>query len=219
MRVRELFEKASLPKHTPFVRTKLSELKASLWGHDLSGLQIKACLNSAFAPLMIKFTLNPTPDKDSEYARVGLDGAEYTPDGWVVVHLTDEIADVLGDNTRAEYEDFVNLCTASISHELKHRDQVLKHEANSDNAKDPERLRDYLSDHRELESFAVQCALELLASWEPKQITAKMGSWAGREELMKYSEVLKLYDSVFHMPSALMARFYKKLHLIIDGLE
>jgi len=62
-------------------------------------------------------------------------------------------------------------------------------------------------------------ALELLGSWEPKQITAKMGSWAGREELMKYSEVLKLYDSVFHMPSSMMARFYKKLHLIIDGIS
>jgi len=36
---------------------------------------------------------------------------------------------------------------------------------------------------------------------------------------MRYSEVLKLYDSVFHMPSSMMARFYKKLHLIIDGIS
>ena len=213
MKVRELFEKAALPKHTRFVLTKFEDLKSSLAGHGLTGLQIRACLNNAFAPLMIKFTLNPAPDHTSQYTEVGLDGGAYTSDGWVVINLTDVVADVLANKTKARYEDFSQLCTGYIVHELKHREQIMKHKANALNGKDPDRLRDYLSDHRETDAFVAQCLVELLSVFDPNTIFSKLQSKRGVDELMKFSEVLKIYDSVFHRPSSMMNRFFKKLHV------
>lgn len=210
MKVRELFEKAALPKHTRFVLTKFEDLKSSLAGHGLTGLQIRACLNNAFAPLMIRFTLNPSSDHSSQYTDAGLHSGAYSSDGWIVVNLTDDVADVLA---KGHYEDFSQLCTAIIVHELKHRDQILKHGANALDGKDPDRLREYLSDHREMDAFVAQCLVELLAFLDPSQIFSKLKTGAGVKELMKFSEVLSIYDSVFHRPSSTMNRFLKKLHV------
>ena len=210
MKVRELFEKAALPKNTRFVLAKFEDLKSSLHGHGLTGLQIRACLNHAFASLMIRFTLNPVPDRTSYYIDAGLRSGAYSSDGWVVVNLTDDVADVLNGK---RYEDFSRRCAAIIVHELKHREQIMKHKANALNGKDPDRLRDYLSDHREMDAFVAQCLVELLSVFDPNAIFSKLQSKRGVNELIRCSEVLRIYDSVFHRPSNIMNRFFKKLHV------
>ena len=197
---------------------RLKELKSSLYEHDLSNKQIQAALNHAFEPLMIKFKVVAAPMKQSQYVEAGLNGASYDADGWITVALTDDVGDVLNGNASVAYEDFANLCNASIAHELTHRDQVLKHAGNMDGAKDPDRLRNYLSDHRELEAFAVQAVLELLSFWSPSDIISKMSRTSQLEHLAKWSDVLELYLSVFHN-SLVIQRLLKKMHSILSELQ
>ncbi len=215
---KQVNERAELPKHTTFVVHKLSELKSSLWEHELSNKQIQACLNSAFAALMVKFTVVDAPWKQSQYTEAGLDGAQYEHDGWITVLLTDDIQDVLDGSSSVQYEDFANLCAASISHELRHRDQILKHSANALNAKDPEQLRDYLADHREIDAFAVQCAIELMSFWDANDIIMKMKQTRDLEHLAKWSDVLKMYLRMFDT-SSVTRRLLKKLHSILMNFE
>lgn len=215
MKVIDLFEKAQLPKNTHFTLSKLEDLKGSMWKHGLSARQIQACLNNAFAPLMVKFTLSASPKHQNQYTQAGLDGASFTSSGWIRVNLTDRVADVLNGNTNLDYQHFVNLCGAYIVHELRHREQVAKHKANGLNGKDPDRLRDYLLDHREMDSFAAQCAIELLSFFSPNQILSMASTSTGLKELKNKSEVLKAYISVFRTPSSTMNKFLKKVHSVI----
>lgn len=215
MKVQDLFEKAQLPKSTHFTLSKLEDLKGSLWKHGLSARQIQACLNNAFAPLMVEFTLSASPKHQNQYTSVGLDGAGYSSDGWITVNIINGVTEVLNGNTDKQYQDFVNLCGALIVHELRHREQVTKHKANGLNGKHPDRVRDYLLDHREMDSFAAQCAIELLSFFSPNEILNKASTSAGLKELKGKSEVLNAYVSVFRTPSNVMNKFLKKVHSVI----
>jgi len=212
MKVCELFE-AKRPEHLGFVKDKLKELKSSLYDHDLSNEQIRRALNHAFEKFMITFVINPA-GRESNYSRVGLGGAECDAGGHITIHLTDDVYDAL--NGGAYYEEFVDLCAASIAHELTHREQIMKHARNGENAKDPDRLRDYLEDHREIEAFAVQAAMELFSAFEAKDILAKLAKSSDLEYLAKYSDSLEMYLSVFNPPSSTLNRFLKKLHSVVS---
>ena len=214
MKVRELFERAQHPNHVNFARAKLSELKSSLWMHDLSVEQIKRALNHAFEKLMVRFVVVPSGG-NSAYARAGLGGAEYSHDGWVTVEITDDINDVLNGDYAAEYEDFASLCAASIGHELTHREQALKHPGNMDNVTSPNKLRDYLSDHREIESFAVQTSLELLAAFDARTLVSKLSRGSDLEHLAKFSDCLGMYLTHFEPQSPTIRKLLKKLHVIL----
>ena len=209
-----LGERARTPSNLGYVKSKLKELKSILWEKDLTTNQILDALNDAFGNALIRFDVHGEY-RDSNYGRAGLGGAEYSHTGWIIIHLLDDIELTLDGRTPAQYEDFSNLCAASIAHELAHRDQVLKHSGNMDKPKDPDRLRDYLSDHREMESFAVQAALEMLASFDNAEILKKLSSSNGIEELSKYSDSLEMYLRAFSTPSAVMNKFLKKLFVVL----
>lgn len=213
-----LTERARTPVHLGYVKSKLKELRPVLWEKDLTTDQILDALNDAFGKLLVRFDVHGVY-RESNYGRAGLGGAEYSHTGWITIHLLDDIDLTLDGRTHAQYEDFSSLCAASIAHELTHRDQVLKHDGNIDNPKDPDRLRDYLADHREMESFAVQAALEMLASFDGVEILKKLSSSKGIEELSKYSDSLEMYLSVFNMPSSIMNKFLKKLHAVLTEDE
>src|ERR1035437_4016218 len=164
-----LLERAKIPMHTGYARQKLKELEKKLWEKDLDSNEIVTILNAAFSNLLVRFE-HSYSNKESDYTRVGLNGAELSPSGWITVNVTQDIDEVLNDETRAYYSEFVDLGTSLIDHELAHRDQALKSLKNFDNVPDTEDVKKYLKDHREIEAYAVQAALELLAQFSKKEI-------------------------------------------------
>lgn len=206
-----LFEKAALPKNMRFVWGKFKELKSSLSKKGLTSREIAARLNKAFQPLMVQFKLINFPGpSNSKYTDFGIYSSKYSADGFVIITLTDNIDDVLANE---QYEDFSHLCSGMIAHDLKHREQVLKHVFNLVGTKrSSDKLDDFLSDHREMDAYVAQCLAELLAFFDSSEIVSGLTTSKGMDELMDYSEVFATYEEVFGRSSSVMKRFLKKLH-------
>lgn len=213
-----LAEATRVPSASAWVKAKLIELKPILWERGLHLNDILAALNREFAKLMIRFDAKGAY-RNSDNGNAGIGNAQYSPSGWITVHLLDDVDDVLNNKHRVKYEDFAHLCYALIAHELNHREQVLKHDGDMDNPKDPENQREYLSDHRELESYVIQACLELQLKLDKKDILGKLGTTAGVAYLAKHSDSLNMYLTVFHSPSHIMQKFLKKLHDVLRNSD
>ena len=95
-----------------------------------------------------------------------------------------------------------------IGHELTHRDQVLKSVKNFDKIPDTDDRVKYLSDHREIEAYAVQAALELLPQLGKTDTLSKLSNL---EKLSTWSNAVKMYVHTFDDGSPILKKFAKKL--------
>ena len=215
MKVIELFERAKKPMHLGFINSELNALKSVLWDKNLSINEIIKILNETFEKFLIRFE-ETYSNKESEYTRVGLDGGDFSSSGWITIYLTHDIDDVLNGNTNVYYDEFVDLCTALIGHELMHRDQVIKSLKNYDKVPDVDDIKKYLSDHREIEAYAIQTALELLNNFSKKEIIKKLSSTRELEKLANWSEGLKWYVYMFDLHSPIVKKFLKKVVEVIN---
>ncbi len=205
-----LFERAKNPMHIGYTKSKLKELEKQLWEKDLDSNEIIKILNDAFSNLLVRFE-STYSNKQSDYGNVGLDGGNFSPSGWITINLTQDIDEVLNGQTRAYYSEFVDLCTSLIGHELKHRDQVIKSYKNLDNIPDTDDVKKYLKDHREIEAYAVQAALELLSQFSKKEIIAKLSSSKEFSNLGLWSEAVKWYTYTFDNGDPILKKFVKKI--------
>lgn len=209
-----LAEQATLPHYVNSIRYELTQLKATLWDQQLTLPIMVEHLSSVLNKYLIRLVEEYDEHPTSEYAGVGLNGATMSPSGWITVNYTTYLEDVLNADGREYYEDFVRLFIALVGHELAHREQVLKSSHNFHNPPDPEHIDSYLKDHRELDAYAVQAALELLAQFNVADILSKLKTSRGINELSLYSEGLKWYVYTFDS-GPVMQKFLKKLYELL----
>lgn len=219
MKIKDLLiEKTVLPMYLNGIKGSIKKLKSKLWDKDLSTAEIIENLEKELGKYLIRFN-EVYHDNESEYTSVGLNGGELSMSGWITINYTNHIEDVMGNGGRVYYEDFVRLISALIGHELTHREQLLKSSANADNIKEPDDLKKYLSDHREIEAYAVQSALELLDQFDLQEIFSKLKTDRGLDELSMYSEGLKWYVHSFNTNTPVFKKFLKKLISVLEGDE
>lgn len=216
MKIAEIIlEKAKIPMHLGFVKSELSKLKSKLWDKNLDVSEIIEILNQTFSKFLIRFE-EVHSGANSDYSAVGLDGGNLSASGWITVNIMSDADEVFNADTTSDYSEFVNLCSALIGHELTHRDQLLKSLKNFDNVPDPDDIVKYLKDHRELESYAVQAALELLSHFDKKEIISKLSSSKELYNLSLWSEALKWYTHNFETSDPTFKKFLKKIVEIIS---
>ena len=216
MKLLDLFERAKRPLFLGSVTHDLKDLESKLWSKDLSVSEIIKILNTKLEKYLIRFQETYT-NKTSEYSRVGLDGGEFSGSGWITINMTQDADEVLNDQTRVYYSEFVDLATALIGHEMKHRDQILKSLKNFDDIPDTEDSKKYLSDHREIEAYAMQAVLELLPQLGKKDILSKLSNKL--EKLADWSEAVKWYTYTFDEGDPVLKKFVKKIYEILDDEE
>jgi tRNA isopentenyl-2-thiomethyl-A-37 hydroxylase MiaE len=209
-----LVERAKIPMHSGFVKYELNQLKSKLWDKNLEIGEILDILNKTFSKFLIRFE-ETYSNANSDYSAVGLDGGSFSASGWITVNLMSDANEFFNGDTRSYYSEFVDLCSALIGHELTHRDQVLKSLKNFDNAPDTDDMVKYLKDHRELESYAVQAALELLSHFSKKEILSKLSSSRELDKLSAWSEAIKWYTHTFETSDPTFKKFLKKIVEII----
>ena len=209
-----LSERATKPEYLSGIAYELKALKPELWENDLSISEIALKLKKALSKYLIRFEESYS-SADSEYGTVGLNGAEISGSGWITVNYTSELEDVLNGEHQVYYEDFTRLLGALLGHELKHREQLLKSTKNFDNAPDTEDKVKYLSDHREIEAYAIQASLELLSQLDVNEILEKLKTEKGLSNLSLYSEGIKWYLFTFDSGSAVLKKFLKKVYEVL----
>jgi len=217
MRFKEfLSEKTKTPMHLGFVRHELNQLKPQLWDKNLEVGDILDILNKTFGKFLIRFE-ETYSNANSNYSVVGLDGGSFSASGWITINVMSDADEFFNGDTRSYYSEFVDLCTALIGHELTHREQVLKSLKNFDNAPDTDNMVKYLKDHRELESYAVQAALELLSHFSKTEILSKLSSSIELDKLSAWSEAIKWYTHNFETSDPTFKKFLKKIVDIITN--
>jgi hypothetical protein len=207
-----LLERASVPAHLSAVKYDLVQLKPALWEQDLPLHEIVEILSAVLHKYMISLT-EAYDDSESAYSAVGLNGGEMRSDGQIIVHYTRYLEEFMNGGGHEYYEDFVTLCTALIGHEMNHREQAMKYAPNATNGADVVNMAEYLSDHREIESYAVQASVELLAQFDKDEILQKLSN--NIENLALYSNGLMHYLHTFDTSSPVMKEFAKKLYALI----
>lgn len=216
MRAKEfIIERAEHHTNLPIIQKTLQSLKPILWEKGLIISEIISTLESALRLQLILFEEVPNTVPESEYAMAGLNGGFYNPNtGIVTVGVTWRIEEVLNGDTRTYYEDFSRLLTSIVAHELKHKNQVEKSENNAYNTPDSDDIRAYLADHREIEAYAAQAAVELENQLDTDVILQKLRSNGGRNELSLYSESLNVY--LYHFADTpVLNRFINKVYSIL----
>jgi len=218
MRAKEFItEKAEHHVSLSSIRSTIQTLKSELWDNDLVNVEIESILNARLRRFYIKFTEVSDTAQSSEYSSVGINGADYNPStGMITVGYTWRLAEVLNGDTRTYFEDFTRLLLAVIAHELKHADQVKKSDHNAYNPQDPDDIKAYLLDSREIESYASQAAIELEGQLSTEEVLQKLKTERGRDELSLYSEGVKWYVTHFNS-SPLLNKFFSKLYAIISN--
>jgi len=210
-----LTERAIHHPSLPVIRTTLQNLKSELWENDLVNVEIESILNARLRRFYVKFNEVSDTAQDSEYSNVGLNGADYNPStGFITIGYTWHLAEVLNGETREYFEDFTRLLLAVISHELKHQEQTDKSPHNARNPQDPDDIKAYLSDSRELEAYAAQAAIELEGQLSTEEVLQKLKTERGRDELSLYSEGVRWYVTHFDS-SPLLNKFFSKLYSIL----
>ena len=209
-----LVEKAKHPNFIGSIKHELVQLKPKLWSKDLDLENVLEILKTVFRKYMIKL-VESYDDRDSEYSSVGLNGGALTSSGWIEIGYTSYLKEVLNDETREQYEDFVRLICALIAHELTHREQVDKSLKNFEDIPDTTDIKKYLSDHRELEAYAAQASIELLGSFTIEEVISKLKTDRGLDELSMYSEGLKWYTHTFSS-GPILKKFLKKIIEILN---
>ena len=218
MKIRELFERAQRPLHLSAIKYDVERLKGTIWENELSLSEIVEQLEDVLNKYLIRFEESYS-DGESEYSAVGLGGGQMTASGWVVINYHRDLDDVLNGAGTMYYEDFTRLLMALIGHELTHREQLLKSTKNFDNIPDTDDKIKYLSDHREIEAFAIQACLELLDQLSKEEILEKLKSERGQSHLALFSEGLKWYTRMFNSGDPTLKKFLKKVFEILEDDE
>lgn len=205
-----LLEKAKKPMHLGYIKSELNSLKSKLWDKDLPTHEIIDILNQKLSKFLIRFT-ETTSNKTSDYSAVGLDGGDFSSSGWITINMLSDANEFFNGEGRSYYSEFVDLCSALIGHELTHREQAIKATKNLEDAPNPDDIKKYLKDHRELESYAVQAALELLSHFDKKEILSKLTSSKELDNLSSWSEAMKWYTHTFETTDPVFKKFLKKI--------
>ena len=215
MKLTDLFEQAKKPQFLNSVIADIKSLEGDLWEKDLEVPEIIEILNQKLEMYLIRFE-ETFANGESEYSRVGLSGGEFSSSGWVTVGITHDADEVLNGETNVYFSEFLDLCAALIGHELTHREQVLKSLKNFVNIPDTDDRTKYLSDHREIEAYAVQAALELLPQLGKVETLSKLSNL---ESLSIWSNVVKMYAHTFDNDSPILKKFVKKLYELLHENE
>lgn len=212
MKLIDLFERTTKPRHLNAVTADIKSLEKKLWDCNLEVPEIIEILNKQLEKYLIRFE-EVFSRGNSEYSAVGINGGEFSPSGWITIGITHDADEVFNGDTNAYFSEFLDACSAVIGHELTHRDQVLKSVKNFDNVPDTDNLIQYLSDHREIEAYAVQAALELLPPLGKADVLSKLSRL---EKLTLWSNAVKMYVHTFEEGSPILKKFVKKLYSILN---
>lgn len=213
-----LSERAQRPHHLSAIKYNIDRLKGKLWEKGLQLDEIIEHLENELGRYLIRFE-ETYADGESEYSAVGLGGGQMTANGWVVINYRRDLDDVLNGDGTMYYEDFSRLLVALIGHELAHREQLLKSTKNFDNIPETDDTIKYLSDHREIEAYAIQACLELLEQLSKEEILEKLKSERGQSHLALFSEGLKWYVRTFDSGDPVLKKFLKKVFEILEDDE
>lgn len=214
MKLITLLEAPKRPQLEATVRLRLKHLKAKLWQQELTTQQAINILNLEFCNLLIGFNeTSSIPNSQSQAHRLSLDGAEMSQTGWITVHICDDLDELLNDDANISYEEFADTLNATIAHELVHREQFLKTVKTIEDIPNPNHMKSYLADHREVEAYAVQTALELLASFSIAEAKRLLSTRLHEAEL--YSDALRAYSINFEPETNTWKLFIKKVYQVL----
>lgn len=215
MRLDLLLERPERPAQYRQVKDVLAQLKNELWCKGLTTRQALNILREPFERLLICFNeVDSQPYSAAQAHRFSIDGASFDVDNsWITVNLCDDLHETL-ENEMSSYEEFSGILTSIISHELVHRDQLLKTVHTKQNVPNPSKFVEYLKDHREIEAHAVQAALELLTHFSIDEAKSKLKKISDAE---LYSDALVAYAHHFDEDTPTWKRFIKKLYQVLDS--
>lgn len=139
-----------------WVSSYIDSVKDEIIGNDLSNIEIADILNKKFQSKRIKFEDSPSfgePLRDS-WAEVGITKGFIYSDGTIGIGYDSNFWETFEDDYL--WDNFKNIVSSIIAHELTHRDQFIKmlKNANYVDSSNSDINSEYLSHPKEIQAFA-----------------------------------------------------------------